>query len=111
MEFVLIVFFLQPKAASLNQDLLGIAAELLKHVHVARKNMASPSDPHDLAAAALAAAEANAAMPPLSAAQRKQFHQALEEVAKHAPETLESILEEGQCSLNNVVYFAAHRDW
>ena len=75
---------------------MGIAAELLKHVHIAHKNLGTSNDTHHLATTALAAAEANAAIPPLSAAQRKQFQQALDQVAKHAPETFESILETGK---------------
>lgn len=58
----------------------------------------SPPDvyAHHVAVAALAAAEAHGAVPPLSAVQRKSFEAALEEVVKHSPPGVDEIYEAGE---------------
>jgi hypothetical protein len=94
---------LQPEGASssVGNDLLGIASQLMNHIHITHhsnsSNTVPESDPdyaRHIAATALAAAEANGAIPPLSAAQRQAFQAALEEVARHtSKEQIDTISE------------------
>lgn len=94
---------MQPEGAassSVSDELLGIASQLMNHIHTTHHSTAvtvpetDPDHARHVAAAALAAAEANGAIPPLSATQRQAFQAALEEVARHTPkEQIDSISE------------------
>lgn len=83
-----------------DDQLLAIASQLLGHVRVTHTELAPQTSPdvyaHHVAAAALAAAEAHGAIPPLSATQRKAFEAALEQVVKHSPPGVDEIYEAGE---------------
>ena len=50
---------------------MGIAAELLKHVHIAHKNLGTSNDTHHLATTALAAAEEDCGMLEIALAEQQ----------------------------------------
>ena len=90
--------FMQPEGAgssSVSDELLSVASQLMNHIYTTHHSTGvtvpetDPDHARHVAAAALAAAEANGAIPPLSAAQRHSFQAALEEVARHTPKTPE----------------------
>ena len=70
-----------------DDELLSIAGQLMRHVQSSSHHIdieeTDPDYARHLAAVALAAVEANGAIPPLSAAQRQAVQLALEEVARH----------------------------
>ena len=86
MHETLVVLTLQARHAALQVDdqIKDAVSSLLKHTLAAHKGLCTQpgvSCPSSIAAAAVAAAEANGALPPLTGEQRQAFQDALQVIA------------------------------